>query len=79
MKRAELEGDAQFGGVQGRQQFFIEYDELPDYENDTWSSPFTNAGSTRLNLPAGYRFSNLDSYLLPFDLETQRKRLGLGN
>lgn len=65
-------------GVQGRQQFFIEYDQLPNYMNDTWSSPFTNPGSTRLNLPTGYRFSNLDSYLLPFDLETQRKRLGLG-
>jgi MtrB/PioB family decaheme-associated outer membrane protein len=65
-------------GVQGNQQFFIEYDQFPDYENDTASTPFVNPGSTRLLLPDGYDADNLDSYLLPFDQETERKRLGIG-
>ncbi len=65
-------------GVQGNQQFFIEYDQLPDYENDTATTPFVNPGSTTLLLPDGYDFDNLDSYLLPFDQETERQRLGVG-
>ncbi|MEN8167746.1 MAG: MtrB/PioB family decaheme-associated outer membrane protein [Pseudomonadota bacterium] len=65
-------------GVQGSQQFFIEYDQIPDYENDTGSTPFTNPGSTDLALPAGYDADNIDSFLLPFDQKTERERLGLG-
>jgi MtrB/PioB family decaheme-associated outer membrane protein len=64
--------------VQGSQQFFLEYDQLPDYENDTGSTPFINPGSTHLLLPEGYTQDNLNSYLLPFDQETERKRLGVG-
>lgn len=65
-------------GVQGSQQFFIEYDQIPDYENDTGSTPFVNPGSTDLALPAGYDADNLNSFLLPFDQKTERERLGLG-
>jgi MtrB/PioB family decaheme-associated outer membrane protein len=65
-------------GVQGSQQYFIEYDQIPDYENNTGSTPFVNPGSTNLALPADYDAANLDSFLLPFDQETQRERLGLG-
>nr|MDJ0805456.1 MtrB/PioB family decaheme-associated outer membrane protein [Gammaproteobacteria bacterium] len=43
-------------GVQGTQQFFIEYDKTPDYENDTATTPFINPGSTHLLLPDGYGF-----------------------
>ena len=66
------------GGVQGNQQFFIEYDQFPDYENDTASTPFINPGSTRLLLPDGYDPKNLDAFLLPFDQDTDRKRIGVG-
>ncbi len=41
-------------GVQGNQQFFLEYDQLPDYENNTGTTPFTNPGSSNLTLPADY-------------------------
>lgn len=43
-------------GVQGSQQFFLEYDKTPDYENDTATTPFINPGSTNLLLPDGYVF-----------------------
>jgi len=65
-------------GVQGDKQFFIVYDQFPDYENDTATTPFINPGSTRLILPDGYDPKNLDAYLLPFDQETERKLLGVG-
>ncbi len=65
-------------GVQGEQEYFIEYDQLPDYENDTGSTPFLNTGSTHLILPPGFSMANLNSFLQPFDQETERKRLGLG-
>ena len=65
-------------GVQGKQQFFIEYDQFVDYENDTATTPFVNPGSTELLLPADYDVKNLDNYLLPFDQSTERKRLGVG-
>lgn len=45
-------------GTQGSQQFFIEYDKTPDYENDTATTPFINPGSTNLLLPEGYDFSS---------------------
>jgi MtrB/PioB family decaheme-associated outer membrane protein len=65
-------------GVQGNQQFFIEYDQFPDYENNTATTPFINPGSTELILPDGYSASDLDNYLLPFDQQTERQRLGVG-
>lgn len=43
-------------GTQGSQQFFLEYDKTPDYENDTATTPFINPGSTNLLLPEGYDF-----------------------
>jgi len=66
------------GGVQGRQEYFIEYDQLPDYENDTGWTPFRPAGGTRLGLPANFNVNTVDSFLLPFDQQTERKRLGVG-
>jgi MtrB/PioB family decaheme-associated outer membrane protein len=66
------------GGVQGRQEYFIEFDQLPDYENDTAWTPFRPAGSTRLYLPANFDVEHIDGFLLPFDQHTERKRLGVG-
>jgi MtrB/PioB family decaheme-associated outer membrane protein len=83
-------------GTQGAHSLTLEYDQLPDYENDTGTTPFLGAGSTNLLLPSGYvpetaEFdvafpkdftsklpANLDRFLLPFDQETERKRLKLG-
>ena len=41
-------------GTQGKHAIIFEYDQLPDYENNTGVTPFVNAGSTTLQLPAGY-------------------------
>ncbi|MDJ0805978.1 MAG: MtrB/PioB family decaheme-associated outer membrane protein [Gammaproteobacteria bacterium] len=83
-------------GTQGAHSLSLEYDQLPDYENDTGVTPFLGAGGTHLRLPAGYdpdtavfdisdpkNFTSelpadLDRFLLPFDQETERKRLKLG-
>ncbi|MEN8179376.1 MAG: MtrB/PioB family decaheme-associated outer membrane protein [Pseudomonadota bacterium] len=83
-------------GTQGAHSITLEYDQLPDYENDTGATPFPGAGNTTLLLPAGYvpetaEFDinypkdftsklpvDLDRFLLPFDQETERKRLKLG-
>ncbi len=65
-------------GVQGQQEYFIEYDQLPDYENDTARTPFRPAGSSRLLLPPNFDIDNVNSFLLPFDQQTERKRLGVG-
>ena len=65
-------------GVQGKQRYFLEYDQLVDRENNTATTPFTNPGDTDLNLPEGYTYDNLDSYLLPFDQEVEREHLGIG-
>jgi MtrB/PioB family decaheme-associated outer membrane protein len=65
-------------GIQGEQDYYIEYDQLPDYENDTASTPFLLPGDTTLVLPADFSMANVKSFLLPFDQETERKRLGIG-
>ncbi|MEN8166436.1 MAG: MtrB/PioB family decaheme-associated outer membrane protein [Pseudomonadota bacterium] len=88
-------------GTQGAHSLTLEYDQLPDYENDTGATPFLGAGSTTLRLPIGYEPdpfevivnedgttnlkefnsklpADLDRFLLPFDQETERKRLKLG-
>lgn len=65
-------------GTQGSQQFFIEYDQIYDFENNTSSTPFVNPGSSDLALPENYDADNLDSYLQPFDQKTERERLGVG-
>lgn len=41
-------------GNQGRHSFTFEYDQLPDYENNTGVTPFLGAGGTTLHLPADY-------------------------
>jgi MtrB/PioB family decaheme-associated outer membrane protein len=67
------------GGVQGRYKFFLEYDELPNYRNNTVQSPFIGIGGDNLTLPAGFDINNnLDTSLGSFDLETKRRRAKTG-
>ena len=56
-------------GFQGRHEYFLEYDELPNNFSDTVSTPYINAGDSTLILGSG---------LTPFEIETKRERIGLG-
>ena len=42
------------GGKQGSYKFFLEYDELPNYKNNTVHSPFLGIGGDNLTLPPGF-------------------------
>ena len=64
------------GGVQGSHKFFLEYDELPNYKNNTVQTPFTGIGSNNLTLPSGFDINNME--LNRFELETSRKRAKVG-
>ncbi len=67
------------GGKQGSYKLFLEYDELPDYKNNTVQSPFDGIGGTNLTLPSGFDINtNLDANLNSFELETKRKRTKVG-
>jgi MtrB/PioB family decaheme-associated outer membrane protein len=67
------------GGVQGSYKFFLEYDELPNYKNNTVQSPFIGIGGNILTLPSGFDINtNLDANLNSFELETKRKRAKVG-
>jgi len=67
------------GGVQGSYKFFLEYDELPNYKNNTVKSPFLGIGGDLLTLPSDFDINtNLDTYLNNFELETQRRRTKAG-
>jgi MtrB/PioB family decaheme-associated outer membrane protein len=67
------------GGSQGRYKFFLEYDELPNYKNNTVKSPFLGIGSDDLTLPSGFDIdTNLDANLNSFELETKRQRVKTG-
>jgi MtrB/PioB family decaheme-associated outer membrane protein len=63
-------------GVQGSYKFFLEYDELPNYKDNTVMTPFSGIGSDRLTLPAGYDITNQKLY--NFELETKRERISVG-
>lgn len=71
------------GGRQGRYKLNLNYDEIPHVITDTAQSPYLGAGGSSLTLPAGFAAANttlmpLGATLHPVDLETQRKRFGLG-
>jgi len=52
-------------GYQGRHEYFLEYDQLPNNRIDTVITPYVNAGSSNLILDPGRRFT-------PFEIETER-------
>jgi MtrB/PioB family decaheme-associated outer membrane protein len=56
-------------GSQGRHEYFLEYDKLPNNKSDTVSTPYIGAGGSTLTLGSG---------LTPFEIETERERIGLG-
>jgi MtrB/PioB family decaheme-associated outer membrane protein len=67
------------GGLQGSYKFFLEYDELPNYKNNTVKSPFIGIGGDNLTLPSAFDINNnLDANLNNFELETRRRRARAG-
>jgi len=65
-------------GVQGQQEYFFVYDELPNYQNNTALSPYHGIGSSTLTLPTGYDWASLNGYLNPVELKTKRQRFDFG-
>lgn len=67
------------GGLQGSYKLFLEYDELPNYKNNTVKTPFLGIGSDNLTLPAGFDINtNLNASLNNFELKTKRERINVG-
>jgi len=67
------------GGKQGSHEFYIEYQKLPNYINDTGVTPFSGVGSSNLTLPAGFDINtNLNQNLAGFDQDNERERYGVG-
>jgi len=66
------------GGTQGKYQFSLEYDELPNYKSNTVQSPYLGIGSNDLTLPAGFDITDMDADLNDFELKTKRERIKVG-
>ena len=73
------------GGRQGRYRLFLNYDEIPHYISDSAQTPYGGNGNGTLNLPPGWvtagstaGMTGLSASLQDVELQTQRKRLGLG-
>ncbi|MGB5398229.1 MAG: MtrB/PioB family decaheme-associated outer membrane protein [Gammaproteobacteria bacterium] len=67
------------GGIRGQQQYFLEVDMLPNNESDSARTPTLGVGSSVLTLPPGFDITtSLGTALQPFDIATQRERVGLG-
>jgi len=71
------------GGQQGKYKLLLNYDELPHFVSDSTRTPFIGSGGPLLTLPAGYPAATtslmpLSSTLQPVDLDTKRKRFGVG-
>jgi hypothetical protein len=72
-------------GEQGKYSLHLEYDEIPHFIYDTSETPFSAVGSDLLTLPPSWvpapstrGFAELANTLQPVDIETQRKKLGVG-
>lgn len=71
------------GGRQGKYKLLLEYDELPHFISESVRTPFLGSGGAFLTLPAGFPqavtgLMPLAGTLRPVELDTQRKRLGVG-
>lgn len=73
------------GGHQGKYRLFLNYREIPHNISDTTRTPYLGTGGNSLQLPSGWvpagstaGMTQLNSSLRDVNLETQRKRLGLG-
>jgi len=72
-------------GQQGDYKTYILYDQIPVFHTETASTPFNGAGGGVLSLPANWvagtgtaGMTQLLPSLKPFDVEHDRKRLGIG-
>lgn len=73
------------GGTQGTYKLIFKYDELPHFISDSAATPYLGSGTDTLTLPGTWvkagstaGMTALATSLQPVDLETKRKRLGLG-
>jgi MtrB/PioB family decaheme-associated outer membrane protein len=73
------------GGRQGNYRLFLNYDEIPHYISDSARTPYRGNGHDSLTLPSNWvpagstaGMTELDASLQGVDLDTKRKRLGLG-
>ena len=73
------------GGQQGAVKLFFNYKELPHFISDSAVTPFAGTGGNTLTLPPGWvaagstnAMSSLAGSLHDVDLDTKRKRLGMG-
>ena len=73
------------GGKQGKYKLSLEYNEIPHFIDDTSQTPFLGVGGTVLTLPPSWvpapstsGFTDLANSLRPVDIETKRKKLGVG-
>jgi len=66
-------------GEQGLFKLFLQYDELPNYKNNTVMTPFMGIESNKLTLPSGFDIdTNLNANLSNFELKTKRERISAG-
>ena len=73
------------GGKQGTYKVIFKYDELPHYISDSAATPYRGSGTDTLTLPGTWvragstaGMTDLATSLQPVDLDTKRKRLGVG-
>ena len=73
------------GGLQGNYKLFLNYDEIPHLISDSARTPYIGSGSELLTLPTTWvpggttgAMTELATSLQKVDLETQRKRMGVG-
>jgi len=73
------------GGKQGTYKLILKYDELPHFISDSVTTPFLGTGTDSLTLPSTWvragtttGMTDLANSLHNVNLETSRKRLGLG-
>lgn len=71
------------GGRQGLYGLFLNYDEIPRVLSDSAQTPFLGSGGASLTLPAGFPAATtalmpLAGTLQTVDIETKRKRIGVG-
>jgi len=73
------------GGQQGRITGYLDFNQLNVHNSDSAVTPFRGDGSDRLRLPNNWTRGNstadmpqLDGSLRPVDIETERKRTGVG-
>lgn len=72
-------------GVQGSYRLLFDYDQIPNFRFDSGQTIFEGVGGTRLTLPSGWvadtttaGMTRLESSLKPVEIESERRRAGVG-